>query len=299
MMTMTKGQLSSRAQQLNMTKTFPINVPNQASSGALNFVQQNWNVTTPSFYGNQDISFVTDPLNANGTHTGQGSIGGAEFFSQPPGNQAYDSLYIKYDLAFDSTFQWVQGGKLPGVFGGPPGSGCTGGNAADGKNCFSVRLMWRENGAGEAYAYLPNRGGGLCQKNTVMCNDQYGTSISRGMIVFNQNKWTTIEMYVKLNDASKSDGILTVWQDGNIVINHQDVQYRQNNLVAGTSFFFSTFFGGGDPSWSTPVDTYSYFKNIEFSVGHPVELTDSAAMMIKPGSFLFIFVLSTFLLYLL
>jgi hypothetical protein len=29
---------------------------------------------------------------------------------------------------------------------GMPSVGCSGGHQADGQNCFSVRLMWRENG---------------------------------------------------------------------------------------------------------------------------------------------------------
>ncbi|CAO3622290.1 unnamed protein product [Cunninghamella blakesleeana] len=304
MMTMTKGQqLSARAQQLNMTNTYSIPIPNESNTDASRYALQNWNLTTSnSFYGSNDIfSFrIVYPAGSYapvGAKTNQGSAGGAEFFSQPPAGQSFDSLYLKYDLAFDNSFQWVQGGKLPGLFGGPPGTGCSGGNGADGKNCFSMRLMWRQNGAGEAYGYLPGNGGGLCGQSNVLCNEKYGTSISRGMIVFTQNKWTTLEMYVKLNDASKNNGILTVWQDGNIVINHQDIQYRTSNLIGATSVFFSTFFGGGDPSWSTPVDTYTYFKNMEFSVGHAIELSDSAAMMIKPTS-MFVFVLSAILLYL-
>jgi len=41
------------------------------------------------------------------------------------------------------------GGKLPGLRGGPDRRGCSGGNETDGTGCFSTRIMWRTEGAGE------------------------------------------------------------------------------------------------------------------------------------------------------
>ncbi|CAO3590532.1 unnamed protein product [Absidia cylindrospora] len=292
--------LSTRAQQLGLTKSWSFPFPNttmENSQDAQWYITADWKKATSQFYGGGDVSFVNDPISSNnssssqalrvlygmgsyaptGTKSNLGSVGGTEFFSQPFGNASYDSVLLRYDLAFDNSFQWVQGGKLPGVFGGEPGSGCSGGNAASGSNCFSVRLMWRQNGAGEAYAYIPNAKDVCQQQKTVTCNDQYGTSFSRGVINFQQNKWTTMEMYIKVNNASASDGVLKVWQDGNVIVNQNQVQYRTSNAIAASSLFFSTFFGGGDPSYATQVDTYTYYKNIEFSVGNQVELSDSGA----------------------
>ncbi|SAM04731.1 hypothetical protein [Absidia glauca] len=292
------ADLSNRAQQLGLTKTWSYTFPNSTlTSGkdGASYVTSNWKKASNQFYGSEDVSFVADPITSTsstsalrvlyaagsyaptGSKSSMGSVGGTEFFSSPFGNQSYDSVLLRYDLAFDSSFQWVQGGKLPGIFGGPPGSGCSGGNAASGSNCFSVRLMWRQNGAGEAYAYIPHSDD-LCKQSSVMCNDQYGTSFSRGILNFQQNKWTTMEIYVKVNNASSSNGILKVWQDGNVVVNQDQLKYRTSNAVAASSLFFSTFFGGGDPSYATLDDTYTYYKNIQFSVGQQVELNDSGAM---------------------
>jgi hypothetical protein len=58
-------------------------------------------------------------------------------------------MIISYEVAFDSGFDWVKGGKLPGLRGGPDPNNCSGGNQANGTNCFSSRLMWRTDGAGE------------------------------------------------------------------------------------------------------------------------------------------------------
>ena len=54
---------------------------------------------------------------------------------------------------FDPHFEWVKGGKLPGIAGGP--TGCGGGVNAQSRGCWSVRIMWRRNGDGEAYIYVP------------------------------------------------------------------------------------------------------------------------------------------------
>ncbi|ORX55639.1 hypothetical protein DM01DRAFT_1335027 [Hesseltinella vesiculosa] len=280
-----------------MTQTFDFQFPTSAMSDVGSFIQSNWYQASVTNYGKSDMSFVSDPFNSTGSSSqvlrvlynqgsyavtsGSGIMGGAEFYSQPGGGN-YDSALLRYDLAFDPTFQFVQGGKLPGLFGGDPTQGCSGGHQATGSNCYSMRLMWRANGAGEAYGYLPNQGG-LCQEANVLCNDQYGTSFSRGMIQFKTATWTTLEIYVKINDASSSNGLLQVWQDGNIVINRNDMRYRTTNAIAATSLFFSTFYGGSDPSYAAATNTYTYFKNIQYSTGQPVTLSNSLASTLSPS----------------
>ena len=54
----------------------------------------------------------------------------------------------------DEWGRWNMGGKLPGLRGGPDRLGCSGGNETDGTGCFSTRVMWRTNGAGEGEGFL-------------------------------------------------------------------------------------------------------------------------------------------------
>jgi len=63
-------------------------------------------------------------------------------------------MMLSYEIAFDSNFDWVKGGKLPGLRGGLNSTGCSGGNQADGLSCFSSRLMWRTNGQGEGLSTI-------------------------------------------------------------------------------------------------------------------------------------------------
>ena len=57
------------------------------------------------------------------------------------------SVSFAYSVYFPPDFDWVKGGKLPGLWGGDPT--CSGGNSA--MKCFSTRLMWRAGGEGELY----------------------------------------------------------------------------------------------------------------------------------------------------
>ncbi len=60
-------------------------------------------------------------------------------------------IELSYIVRFDKEFEFVKGGKLPGLCGGP--ESVTGGRPANGKNGFSARIMWRRDGRGEAYLY--------------------------------------------------------------------------------------------------------------------------------------------------
>lgn len=63
-------------------------------------------------------------------------------------------MYSAESSARKLTGRWTQGGKLPGLRGGPDKTGCSGGNQPDGTSCFSTRLMWRGKGAGEGQCFF-------------------------------------------------------------------------------------------------------------------------------------------------
>ena len=73
-------------------------------------------------------------------------------------------------------------------------TGCSGGRRDNG--CFSARFMWRREGAGEIYTYLPP---GSPENKAVCkvppqseCNDVYGASVGRGSFKFTPGKRNTI-----------------------------------------------------------------------------------------------------------
>ncbi|KAI8096851.1 uncharacterized protein BX664DRAFT_257187 [Halteromyces radiatus] len=270
------------------------------------FVHQQWRTSESDIYGSSDISFVADPYPQSNTTSekldtvmrvlyGQGSYspkgntqdnvqGGTVFFSRPFGNQSYAQAMVRYDMAVDPNFDWMLGGKWPGIYGGIPSRGCSGGHQANGDTCFSVRLMWRENGLGEVYMYVPTSETLCKQTEEVICNKQYGISVSRGRITYPRGKWTKFEIFTKVNDPpSESNGVLQVWQDDQIVVELTNLRYRTNNAFAISSLMFSTFFGGSSTQYATPHDTFAYFKNIQFSVADPVQLSPSTSSMASPS----------------
>lgn len=128
---------SARAAALNITQTWNAPIPSSSSSTAVDYITQNWFTSSKSFYGANDVSFVRDPFAANSTdnvvkvlypagsyapvgtkNDNTGTTGGLEFFSVPDSGTYYNTALLSYDLAFDPGFDWVKGGKLPGIFGG-------------------------------------------------------------------------------------------------------------------------------------------------------------------------------------
>ncbi|KAI7876838.1 hypothetical protein K492DRAFT_134841 [Lichtheimia hyalospora FSU 10163] len=256
------------------------------------FIQGQWGARKSGFYAPEDLSFVPDPFDNSssdsavmrvyyqkGSYTPSGSdddvAGGCQFYMSPFQGQAFKKGLVRYDVAFSENFDWVKGGKLPGIFGASHGTrGCTGGDMADGDNCFSVRLMWRENGEGEAYAYLPPSNHDLCLTEGVLCNDEYGTSLGRGYLQFERQTWSTIEIFVQMDDIDRQNGILRVWQDNRPVIYIEGLSFRTIKAFAVSDLLFSTFYGGGSSDYAATNDTFTYFRNMQFSVGHPETLVE-------------------------
>lgn len=69
-------------------------------------------------------------------------------------DSSYSAVEVRFDVMFKKGFDFVRGGKLPGLFGG---EGNTGGNKPNGKDGFSARMMWREDGRVVQYLYYPDQ----------------------------------------------------------------------------------------------------------------------------------------------
>lgn len=73
--------------------------------------------------------------------------GGADFYAAPLDLSKASNVTLEYSVFFPHDFDFVKGGKLPGLYGGH--EGCSGGD--DASDCWSTRMMWRKDGAGELY----------------------------------------------------------------------------------------------------------------------------------------------------
>jgi hypothetical protein len=83
----------------------------------------------------------------NSINPGAKPEGGAQFYATPLAMDNANNVSLEYSVFFPVDYDWVLGGKLPGLYGGH--KGCSGGNNA--LTCFSTRLMWRPKGMGELY----------------------------------------------------------------------------------------------------------------------------------------------------
>lgn len=164
-----------------------------------------------------------------------------------------DEAYLRFFVRFPDGFDFVKGGKLPGLYGGRANNG---GKIPDGTNGFSTRFMWRANGAGEVYAYLPT-------------SVKHGTSLGRGKWSFPTGVWAEIQQHVRLNTPGRTDGLVEVWLNGVQVFTQTGLLFRSTLSLRIDGLFFSTFFGGGNATWATPREQYAEFAGFTVDTKQP------------------------------
>lgn len=226
---------------------------------------QSWGVRKRGDWGLQNTEVIAEPRGSRFSKvlrvlypagsasprvssSNEAPVGGAQFYADlglPP----QDALRLSYYVRFSNDFDFVKGGKLPGLFGGSVNNGK---KIPDGTNGFSTRYMWRKNGDGEVYAYLPT-------------SREHGTSIGRGDWLFQPGTWHHLEQEIVLNQPGRKNGQIQIWLDGKKVLTKGELTFRTTNALKIEGIFFSTFFGGGDSSWATPKDVYVDFADFSVS----------------------------------
>lgn len=154
-----------------------------------------------------------------------------------------EDVHLRYRVRLPEDFEFVKGGKLPGLYGGTETSG---GEEPDGTDGFSTRLMWRRDGAGEVYLYAP---------------DEPGTSLGRGSWTWPRGEWTCVEQRLELDAPEAEDGSVTVWLDGEQVLREQGLDLRTTDELGVDGVFFSTFYGGDEPDWAPEEDQHADFAD--------------------------------------
>jgi hypothetical protein len=197
----------------------------------------------------------TDGLKSLRVNFAVGGIGpekGGAGWRWPIGN--HESAELSYQLKFSQDFDFVKGGKLPGLCGGP--ENVSGGRPADGANGFSARLMWRKDGRGEAYVYHKNQ------------PEKYGQSFAFPEdFRFPTGKPIQVRLAVQMNQAGKRDGLLRVWitlpkQEERLVVDLTDMEWRSAATFGVDSLYFETFHGGNDDSWAPTRPCFADFSQL-------------------------------------
>jgi hypothetical protein len=171
----------------------------------------------------------------------------------------HESAQMTYTVRFSKNFDFVKGGKLPGLCGGPTNT--SGGRPADGTNGFSARLMWRKDGHGEAYVYHKNQ------------KSNYGDSFSfPAEFHFPTDTPIRVRLRVTMNEPGRKNGKLYVWiavadQPEQLMVSHTDMEWRTVDTFGVDALYFETFHGGSDKTWAPTRACWSEFSNIKVDPG--------------------------------
>ncbi|KZT04825.1 polysaccharide lyase family 14 protein [Laetiporus sulphureus 93-53] len=188
-------------------------------------------------------------------------------------------VMMGYEVMFEKGWEWGRGGKLPGIYGGPGDAayGCTGGRKSDLERCtcFDLRLMWRADGIGELYAYLPpyspNTASILAAPPRSMINADYGASVGRGTWHLDVGRWIAVVQRVKMNSVGKEDGEIQVFIDGKSMLCLTGLVMRTAEYpdMRVQGLHFQTFFGGHTAEWASPKDQRAWFRSVSGAILRP------------------------------
>lgn len=168
----------------------------------------------------------------------------APFVKLPPARE----YVLDYQVRFEQDFEWVKGGKLPGLVGGSHTSGCER-VEPDG---WSARFMWHERGQIDLYLYHQDRRSG--------CGDTYRPPQPA---FFQKGRWGRITERVRVNAPGQADGSIEVWLDGRPAIHLPRVRLRGNvseTVALIDAVSLQTFYGGSSSSWAPPRATHTTFS---------------------------------------
>lgn len=179
----------------------------------------------------------------------------------------YEELFLSYRIRFDEGFDFVRGGKLPGLCGGACN---TGGNAPTGTDGWSARMMWRTDGSGGAptngdtanivqYAYHVDQ---PTQFGEDLRWDDGTPPVWRE---FESDTWYHLQHRIVMNTPGAPDGIIQAWLDGEMVLDVQDIRFRDTNAFQIDTMYFSTFFGGSSTIWEATKDEQVYLDDFVVS----------------------------------
>jgi len=196
-------------------------------------------------------------------------VSGSAEFSKRLKEGATHAVF-SYRMMLDPGWEWVKGGKLPGIYGGVGdlAYGCTGGRKEQRCKCFDLRPMWRSKSSGELYAYLPltsnNASRLLAVPPISKENADYGFSVGRDAFKFDVavGQWVSLAFRVKLNTVGSEDGEIQLWVNGVSVISVKGLTLRESEEGRIRGMHFQTFFGGHSDDWAAPKDLRSWFADV-------------------------------------
>ena len=209
--------------------------------------------------------------------------GGAQWIAEFDG---VEEAYLEYKVKFAPGFDFVRGGKLPGLAGGSAPSGSA---PADGVRGWSGRLMWRQRFTGEPgqpeqrtssmISYAKHLHSGFDQDGRQE-DEEFWVEADGSETTVVPDVWYSLRQRVVMNTPGQRDGILQLWIDGRLVLSQDNLQYRDVPDLKIDRMFFSTFFGGGF-IWRSSKDEFVFFDDFKVTIPQEIRVPEDAS---SPGA---------------
>jgi hypothetical protein len=199
-----------------------------------------------------------------------GSSAGVNFRAQPPAIFPCRAMTMRYRVFFPSSFDFVKGGKLPGLWGGEPGSG-----GGDWNNDgYSFRVMFRKGGEAVAYVYMcTDQGNYSGDESCKLVKAQgkgfddiahhtngAGIDLWRGKgMQFRKNAWNDVELGIVANSPGKADGAVSLKVNGTRCEFKGMSWSAKRKDVNGLAF--ASWMGGGSQDYAPKNEQTAKFKD--------------------------------------
>ena len=170
-----------------------------------------------------------------------------------------EEIYFRYYLRFaDDWNPYSDGGKMPGIA-GTYGRAGWGMRKSDGYNGWSVRGSFSSRPkADKSVAGLTAVGSYAYHADTDESGDHWGWNEGPSGLLEN-NRWYSVEQYVKLNTPGARNGIFRVWIDGRQVAEKTNVRFRHTRDLKIESIWMDVYYGGVAPA---PQDMTLFIDNV-------------------------------------
>ena len=165
--------------------------------------------------------------------------------------EVVDECWLSYKVKFDDNFDFVKGGKLPGMAGGTAN---TGGKIPDGSDGWSARMMFWNEGRISFYTYTP-------EQKTEYGECLYWKHANGDTVKCIPGEWHSIVHHIKLNSRDMNDGILEGFFDGERVYADSTRVYRFVDELKIDQLLFSVFRGGDDATWMSDKEGWVFFDD--------------------------------------
>jgi hypothetical protein len=167
----------------------------------------------------------------------------------------YDELTLSYDLDIPAGFEWVHGGKFPGLGGNidPLYTGHNPSYPAAGLN-WTVRPMWAEGGRLRLYSWDMSVPAGQYPQGFVTVDP-----------VLSPDSSYKFDIYIRMNAVGVSNGYASIKVNDKLIVQKCNCSFRTTTELGVDSVVFSVFYGGSGDEYAPENDQNLTIRNLQYS----------------------------------